>query len=275
VISLRDVVMIHDLKKQGLSNTAIARQLGISRRTVTRRLRQGLEAPSYGPRPAKARLFEPFEGYLQDRVTASPDLSGRRLLREVKQPGYTGGYSALTSFLREVRPPSVQLYERRFETPPGQQGQVDFAYFEVEFTDAPGVKQAVWLFTPCGAVGPRTPHGGARLQPFSLGPVLPEPEARHSVALPYRRVRGTWRCTRGDPLRSHEDGRAGQRRGGSRDLQPVARRPRQSPNLVAEGATSRGPASRTGPRPRARSSDPTAMSARTSSSPAAFAISTI
>lgn len=45
MISLRDVVMIHDLKMQGLSNTAIARQLGISRRTVTRRLQQGLEAP--------------------------------------------------------------------------------------------------------------------------------------------------------------------------------------------------------------------------------------
>ena len=79
MISLRDVVMIHDSKKQGLSNTAIARQLGISRRTVTRRLRQGLEVPSYGPRPAKARLLEPFEGYLRDRVTAWPNLSGRRL----------------------------------------------------------------------------------------------------------------------------------------------------------------------------------------------------
>ena len=41
VISLRDVVMIHDLKKQGLSNTAIAGQLGISRRTFERRLKRG------------------------------------------------------------------------------------------------------------------------------------------------------------------------------------------------------------------------------------------
>ena len=53
----------------------------------------------------------------------------------------------MTDFLREVRPPSVQHYERRYETPPGKQAQVDFAHFEVEFTDAPGVKQVVWLFT--------------------------------------------------------------------------------------------------------------------------------
>lgn len=128
---------------------------------------------------------------------------------------------------------------------------------------------------PWGEAGGMVVHHGARLQPFSLGPVLSEPEARHSIALPYSGVRGARRGSRGDPLRSHEDGGAGQRRGGSRDLQPVARRPRQSPNAVAEGATNRGPVSRTGPRPRARSSDPTAMSARISSSPAAFAISTI
>lgn len=147
MISLRDVVMIHDLKKQGLSNTAIAGKLGISRRTVTRRLQQGLEMPVYGPRTPKPRLLEPFEAYLRERVTAWPDLSGKRLLREIKERGYTGGYSAVTDFLREVRPPSVQLFERRYETKPGKQAQVDFAYFEVEFTDAPGVKQVVWLFT--------------------------------------------------------------------------------------------------------------------------------
>ena len=70
MVSLRDVVMIHDLKKQGLSNTAIAGQLGISRRTVTRRLQQGLELPVYGPRAPKPRLLEPFEAYLRERVTA-------------------------------------------------------------------------------------------------------------------------------------------------------------------------------------------------------------
>jgi len=147
VISLRDVVMIHDLKKQGLSNTAIARQLGISRRTVTRRLQQGLEAPAYGPRPQKPRLVAAFEAYLRDRVTAWPDLSAKRLFREIKEQGYRGGYAAVTACLREVRPPSVQLYERRYETPPRQQAQVDFAYFEIAFTDAPGVTQIVWLFT--------------------------------------------------------------------------------------------------------------------------------
>jgi hypothetical protein len=35
----------------------------------------------------------------------------------------------------------------RFETPAGEQAQVDFARFEVEFVDQPGVKRIVWLFS--------------------------------------------------------------------------------------------------------------------------------
>lgn len=35
----------------------------------------------------------------------------------------------------------------RFETPPGQQAQVDFAHFSVEFDDAPGHRRSIWLFT--------------------------------------------------------------------------------------------------------------------------------
>ena len=35
----------------------------------------------------------------------------------------------------------------RFETPAGEQAQVDFAGFEVEFVDEPGVKRIIWLFS--------------------------------------------------------------------------------------------------------------------------------
>jgi len=61
--------------------------------------------------------------------------------------GYAGGYTAVTDYLREMRPTRVKPFERRFETPAGRQGQVDFAQFRVEFTDEPGVVRIVWLFT--------------------------------------------------------------------------------------------------------------------------------
>jgi hypothetical protein len=53
----------------------------------------------------------------------------------------------LTDFLREARPARPRPFERRFETAPGRQGQVDFAFFKVGFTDEPGVERIVWLFS--------------------------------------------------------------------------------------------------------------------------------
>lgn len=77
--------MIHDLKKQGLSVTAIARKVGCDRKTVRKYLELGLEAPVYGPRQPRARIVEPYEHYLRERVLAFPDLSGVRLLREIRE----------------------------------------------------------------------------------------------------------------------------------------------------------------------------------------------
>ena len=49
--------------------------------------------------------------------------------------------------VRDVRPAHSAGYELRFETPPGEQAQVDFARFEVEFLDEQGVKRFVLLFS--------------------------------------------------------------------------------------------------------------------------------
>ena len=123
---IKEIVLIHDLHKQGLSISAIARKVGCDRKTVRKYLDRGLEAPVYGPRAPRSRLIGPFECFLRDRVLAFPDLSGARLLREIRAMGYEGSYTAVTDFLRDVRPSKQTPFERRFETPPGQQAQVGF-----------------------------------------------------------------------------------------------------------------------------------------------------
>jgi len=89
---------------------------------------------------------QPFEGYLRERVTAWPELTGARLLREIREFGYRGGKTVLNDFLREVRPPPAPSFEVRFETPAGRQAQVDFAEFKVQFADDGGAQRKVWLF---------------------------------------------------------------------------------------------------------------------------------
>lgn len=85
--------------------------------------------------------------YLRERVTQYPDLSGRRLMREISEMGYDGGYTTVKAYLRDIRPPARTQFERRFETPAGKQAQVDFAEFTVSFTDEPGVTRKVWFFS--------------------------------------------------------------------------------------------------------------------------------
>jgi transposase len=62
----------------------------------------------------------------------------------------------VTDFLREVRPRPATSCEVRFETPPGEQAQVDFAQFEVVFTDEPGAVRKVWLFSLVSATAAAT-----------------------------------------------------------------------------------------------------------------------
>lgn len=69
------------------------------------------------------------------------------MLREIRAQGYTGGYSRLTDYLREIRPPRQTGFEHRFETAPGVQGQVDFAQFKTVFSDEPSRVRVVWLFS--------------------------------------------------------------------------------------------------------------------------------
>jgi transposase len=119
----------------------------IDRKTVRRAIARGLEPPVYGPRKPRPRLIDPFVPYLRERVTAYPGLTGRRLWRELHERGYAGGYTAVTDVLRELRPTPLPAFEVRFETPPGDQAQVDFAHFQVVFTDDPSVTRIVWLFS--------------------------------------------------------------------------------------------------------------------------------
>jgi transposase len=146
VIKLGDVNMILDLHRRGLSISAIARELGIDRKTVRRCIARGLEPPVCGPRK-RQRLIDPFLPYLRERVMTYPGLTGRRLWRELRERGYAGGYTAITDALRDLRPIPLPAFEVRFETPPGDQAQVDCAHFQVVFTDEPSVPRIVWLFS--------------------------------------------------------------------------------------------------------------------------------
>jgi transposase len=147
VVKLGDVMMIVDLHRKGLTVSSIARQTGFDRKTVRKYIALGLSPPVYGPRAPRPRLLDPFEAYLDERLKAHPGLTATRLLRELRERGYRGAYSAVRDHVRMIRPPAPLTFEVRFETPAGQQAQVDFAHFRVVFEDEPSASRVVWLFS--------------------------------------------------------------------------------------------------------------------------------
>jgi transposase len=147
VVGFGELIVILELHQQGLSVSAIARRTGLTRGTVRKYVKRGIEPPAYGPRATRRSVLAPFECYLRDRIAAFPELNGSRLHREIRELGYGGGYTTVKDFLREVRPRQSAGFEVRFETPPGRQAQVDFAHFRTVFSDEPGAERIVWLFS--------------------------------------------------------------------------------------------------------------------------------
>src|SRR5690606_24174829 len=94
----------------GLSKTAMAELLGINRRTIARWIAAGeldrdlSEPPRYKRRTPVPKKLDPFKEIIRERLLAYPALSAVRLLEEIRALGYTGGYSQLRDYVRQVRP---------------------------------------------------------------------------------------------------------------------------------------------------------------------------
>lgn len=124
-------VLLRHYLEQGLSKTAIAERIGISRRCVYKWIAHGdldrdLDATSirYRPRPTQ---LDPFHALIRQRLETYPELTAVRLFAEVRAAGYPGSLTQLKVFVRRVRPVPPREPLIRFETAPGLQAQVDFA----------------------------------------------------------------------------------------------------------------------------------------------------
>ena len=106
----------------------IARDTGSSRNTVRRYLRDE-SAGRYKPRPPRVTKLDPFKNYVIERLTAAaPErIPASVLLRELRERGYTGGYTMLKGLVTSLRPKEAAAPIVRFETGPGEQMQVDWA----------------------------------------------------------------------------------------------------------------------------------------------------
>src|SRR5580692_9178480 len=123
--------------RAGSSIRKIARELGMARNTVSGVLAQ-IEAQrtSHEGSPIRRRpsRLDPYEPVIQELLGRYPDLTAVRLLEELRDRGFTGGYTVVRQRLGVLRPRTTPLPVVRFETAPGAQAQMDYSVYDLDFT---------------------------------------------------------------------------------------------------------------------------------------------
>ena len=138
MLTREDDIDVHALRRRGWTIAAIARHLGRDRKTVRAYLdgrQAGVRARS-SPDP-----FEPYAGYVRQRLTDDPHLRASTLFDELLDLGYDRSYPTMTRMVRArgLRPacepcaPAKGRPVAVIEHPPGQETQWDW----VELPDPP------------------------------------------------------------------------------------------------------------------------------------------
>jgi transposase len=134
--------------RAGASIRRIARDLGLARNTVSGVLAE-VQAQRAGnaatPSRRRSRQLDRYEPALQELLGRYPDLTATRLLEELRQRGFSGGYTVVRQRLRELRPKPAPAPVIRFETDPGVQAQMDYAVYDIDFTSEG--RRRVYLFS--------------------------------------------------------------------------------------------------------------------------------
>jgi hypothetical protein len=101
MLSLEEDVQAQALRQQGWSISAIARHLGVDRKTVRAYL-SGERVPGRRRR-SRPTLIEPFLEYCRVRLVDDPHLWASTLFDELAGLGFTGSYPSLTAAIRAHR----------------------------------------------------------------------------------------------------------------------------------------------------------------------------
>jgi transposase len=135
------------------SQRAMARDLRLGRARVKRLLakldqaRNGPAAPLNLPSPPKRRSsqLDPHEGLMKELLARYPQITAVRMHEELQARGFAGKYTVVRERLRVLRPQPTRAPVVRFETGPGQQAQMDWAEYDLDF--AQEGRRRVYLFS--------------------------------------------------------------------------------------------------------------------------------
>jgi len=135
---------IRERSAAGMKLSRIARELDLDRKTVRSALRRAVWIP-YRREASASRLLDVHRDWLEGRAP-EVQFSAQILYQELKdQHGFTGSYKIVQRAVRPLRTAAsvAALTQRRFETAPGEQAQVDWGQVTVSLA---GVRTRLRVF---------------------------------------------------------------------------------------------------------------------------------
>ncbi|MEN3152945.1 IS21 family transposase [Priestia aryabhattai] len=127
MLKIGEFFMIRELFQKGWTKTAIAEVTGFDRKTVSKYLKDNQLPKRKGSKQKKESKLGAYKPYILGRLKEGTT-NCVVLLEEIQAMGYEGQLTILRDFVRPLRQQPKKQATLRFETPPGKQAQMDWAY---------------------------------------------------------------------------------------------------------------------------------------------------
>lgn len=131
-------------RQKGLSYSELGRKYNLDRRTA-KRYAQSESRPVYSLTDSKPSKLDPYKDQIVFWLEEAP-YSATRILEKITEQGFDGGYTVVKQFVRGKKEQLNEQATVRFETIPGLQAQVDWAFFEDYFVEEAGKSKKLYCF---------------------------------------------------------------------------------------------------------------------------------
>jgi len=146
VKDLQQWAAVHELHKRKFNISQIAKQLGMSRNTVKKLLREK-EVPRYLRTHYPSKMDAYMDNIIMWRTMPAYDYNGTRIYKELKALGYAGSINPLYRILKSIESNKNEISPKasvRIETPVGDQAQFDWSPYNIMVN---GRFRVVYCFT--------------------------------------------------------------------------------------------------------------------------------